>query len=190
MSRDTLAAQEETRLALAGAAARAERQNQPTFLLYGAGALLLASLIFVAVSFSSSLAASSDLATQKKQAEGTIQLAGKYQALQAAAKSQPWLNQPATQIRTRIEQAGADVGLKDHVPLPTTRTDPQRTIGSQQTRFDYEVRDESLPNLLSWLQKCLADVPGMEVYSITLRPEAHKWKLNVSFSRWERIETQ
>jgi hypothetical protein len=190
VSRTTLAAQEETRLALAAAAARAERQNQPKALLYAAGALLLAALIFVAVAFSSSLAAAADLATQKKQAEATVQLAGKYKALKEAAKNQGPNNQPATQIRTRIEQAGVDAGLKDHVPLPTTRTDPQRSIGSQQTRFDYEVRDESLPNLLAWIQKSLADVPGMEVYSITLRPEAHKWKLNVSFSRWERIENQ
>jgi hypothetical protein len=190
MSRTSLAAQEETRLALAAAAARAERQNQPKFLLYAAGALLLASLIFVAVAFGNSHAASSDLAAQKKQAAQTIQLAGRYKALREAAKSEPGANPQVMQIRTRILQAGGDVGLKDPIPVPVTRTEPQRSIGSQQTRFDYEVRDESLPNLLAWVQKSLADVPGLEVYSITLRPEAHKWKLNVSFSRWERIDTQ
>lgn len=189
MSRTPIAAQEETRLALAAAAARAERQNQPKFLLYAAGALLAAAIIFVGVAFSGSLAASADLASQKKQAETTVQLAGRYRALKAAAQNGPTY-QPATQIRTRIEQAGVDAGLKDRVPLPQTHTDPQRSIGSQQTRFDYEVRDENLPNLLAWMQKSLADVPGLEVYSLTLRPEAHKWKLNVSFSRWERIETQ
>jgi len=84
-----------------------------------------------------------------------------------------------------------DVGLKDRIPLPAARPpDVQRALGSQQLRFDYEVRDEDLPRLLSWVQKCIADVSGLEVYSVTLRPEAHKWKLNVSFSRWERIETQ
>jgi hypothetical protein len=190
MSRTTMAAQEETRLALAAAAARAERQNQPKFLLYGAAALLLASIIFVGISFSASLAASSDLGTQRKLAEGTIQRAGEFKALKRTDQAEPKFNQPAGQIRTRIEQAGVDVGLKDRVPLPQTRTDPQRTIGSQQTRFDYEVRDEDLPRLLAWVQKSLAEVQGLEVYSVTLRPEAHKWKLNVSFSRWERIETQ
>src|SRR5437773_12564169 len=62
MSRNpSLAAQEETRLALASAAARAERQNQPKALLYGAGLLLLAALIFLGLSFRSSVSAASDL---------------------------------------------------------------------------------------------------------------------------------
>jgi hypothetical protein len=30
------------------------------------------------------------------------------------------------------------------------------------------------------------DVPGLEVYSVRIRPETNQWDLNVTFSRWER----
>jgi hypothetical protein len=183
-----LAAQEEARLAMAAVAARAERLNQPSILLYLAALLLLAALIFLGVEFRASLSASSHLSSEKSQAEETIQKAGRLKALREAAQAEPSLSQPATQVRTRIEQAGVDVGLKNRVPLPTTRTERPPGLGSMQTRFDYEVRDEDLQRLLQWTQKAVTDVPGLEVYSISLRPEAHQWILRVSFSRWERTE--
>jgi hypothetical protein len=190
MSRATsLAAQEESRLALASAAARAERQNQPKGLLYGAGLLLLVALIFVGLALRTSLEAGDDLATQKGQADQVIKQAGKFKALSDAAKAGPELNnQSLTQLRTRIEQAGLDVGLKAKIPLPQTHDERPPGLGSKQTRYDYEVRDEDLPKLLQWVQKSVADVPGLEVYSISLRPDAHQWIMRVSYSRWERIE--
>jgi hypothetical protein len=189
MSRANLAAQEEARLALAATAARAERQNQPKVLLYGAGLLLLIALIFLGTSFRTSVAAASDLRAQRKQAEDIVKDAGELKAIREAVKSGP-VNQSAIQVRTRIEQAGADVGLKARVPTANTRTDPQPGLHSKQMRYDYEIRDEELPKLLQWVQKSVQDVPGLEVYSISLKPEAHQWTLRVSFSRWERIETQ
>ena len=184
----TFAAQEETRLALAAAAARAERQNQPKVLLYAAGLLLLAALLFLGITFRASLAAASDLKTQKRQAQETIDQAGLLKALHEAAAAAPELVQPATQVLSRIEQAGVDAGLKNKVPIPRPRFETPPGLGSKQTRLDYEIRDESLPRMLDWMERAVAEVPGLEVYSVSLKPETHQWILRVTFSRWERTE--
>jgi hypothetical protein len=184
----SLAAQEETRLALASAAARAERQNQPRALLYAAGLLLLIALIFVGVAFRGSLAAASDLRTQQKQTDDVIQRAGRLKALREASTSDTSLNQPLSQLISRIEQSGVEAGLKNHLSVPVKREEKPPGMGAKQTRLDYEVKDDDLPRLLQWVQKATAAVPGLEVYSVSLKPEAHQWTLRVSFSRWERIE--
>ncbi len=189
-----LAAQEETRLALAAVAARTERQNQPKVLLYGAGVLLVAALIFLGVAFQGSLAASNELNTQKKQAEEVAMQAGKLKALRAYIASDPGVNQPATQVLTRIEQAAVDVGLKVPTPLMPAAKHNDRAPGasSQLARLDYEIRSESLPQLLQWVQKAQENVPGLEVYGVSLRPAsptgAHEWVFRVSFARWEKVE--
>ena len=184
------AAQEDAKLALASAAARAERQNQPKSLLYGAGLLLVAASIFLAISFFGSRAASSALKTQRGHAESIMRQAGELRALhEAAATEGPKLVQRETQFLTRIEQAGVDVGLKAKIPVPTKRgPERQLSTGSMQTKFDYEIKDEQLPMLLAWMERAVAQVPGLEVYSVSIKPDVHVWTLRVTFSRWEKIE--
>ena len=193
MSRATgLAAQEETRLALAAEAARTERQNQPKGMLYGAGLLLLVALIFLGVAFQTSLGAFTELNTQKKQAQDVATQAGKLKALRELATTDPSVNQSAPQVLTRVELAGVEVGLKSPVRLPVRHNDRAPGAPSQLAHFDYEVRDESLPLLLQWVEKAQQNVPGLEVYGVSLRPEsptgAHQWVLRVSFTRWEKVE--
>ena len=183
-----LAAQEEARMTMAASAARTERLNQPRALLYLAGALLLAALIFLGVEFKASVAGSLRLKGEKSQYDDIVKKAGTLRALQDAAKANPESTQPTTQILSRIQEAGVKVGLKNRVPLPTTRTERPPGLGSIQTRYDCEVREEELDKALQWVQRAVADVPGLEVYSISLRPEAHNWVLRASFSRWERTE--
>jgi hypothetical protein len=189
-----LAAQEETRLALAAVAARTERQNQPKALLYAAGLLLVGAMIFLGVSFQGSVAAAKELATQKKQAEDVAKQAGRLKALREYLASDPGVNQAAPQVLTRIEQAAVDVGLKVPTPLMPSARHNDRAPGatSQLAHLDYEIRAESLPLLLQWVQKAQDNVPGLEVYGVSLRPAspsgAHQWVLRVSFARWEKVE--
>jgi hypothetical protein len=182
------AAQEDVKLALAAEAARAERQNQPKGLLYGAGVLLLAALVYLGVSFLESGSAAFAMRKERANANLVIEQAGKLKSLhEASATEGPHLGQPVTQVRSRIEQAGVDVGLKSRVPIPTTR-DGEKSPGGKQVKFDYEVRDEDLSKLLAWMERAVSQVPGLDVYSVSLKPEAHLWMLRVTFSRWERTE--
>jgi hypothetical protein len=187
---NTIAAQEETRLALASAAARTERQNQPRVLLFAAGLLLLIALIFVGVAFQGSLAASSDLRSQRLQTDDVIKRAGRYKALREAGSSDAAIIHPQqNQLVSRIQGAGVDAGLKNPVPLYTAKREEKPPgMGAKQTRYDFDVKDEELPKLLLWVQKATASVPGLELYSITLKPEAHQWSLRATFSIWEKIE--
>ena len=169
----TLAEQEEARLNLASVAARAERHNQPRGLVYGASVLLLAALIFVGVAFEGSAGALKDLKTQRDQAQSVIKQAGELKALHEAAANGADVFQSAPQVLSRIQQAALDVGLKGRVPIPSQSVGRATVYKSQQRRFDYpEVKDESLPALLRWMDKAVADVPGLEVYAVTLKPDA------------------
>jgi len=174
---------------LAGVAARAQRHNRPLHLVLFAGAILLVSVIALLVSLRSHSAARAQLADQELLATNTLKAAAKLKALQDVAGRDigPRLNEPATQVFSRIEQAGVDAGLKSKVPLPP-RPRVERPAGKQSvhTKFDYEVRDESLAALMDWMNRAVAAVEGLEVYSVSIKPEAQAWNLRVTFSRWER----
>jgi hypothetical protein len=59
--------------------------------------------------------------------------------------------------------------------------------GVQRVRFEYRaVRDEKLEALLGWLGQATEDIPGLEVFSVTIKPEAAGWLMDVVFTRWER----
>jgi len=78
--------------------------------------------------------------------------------------------------------------MKDQVQLPLKRRGPATPAGSQQVFLDYNVADESLPAMLSWIERSMADVPGLELFKIVMSPEQHKWRMKVTFSRWEKME--
>ena len=74
------------------------------------------------------------------------------------------------------------------VPIGSRTVNPDRNIGWNQVRYSYNIKDESLDSLLRWAQFVQDDVPSLEVYSVTLRPEATEWSLTIVFSRWEKPE--
>jgi hypothetical protein len=180
---------EDARVEQAAAAARTARQNQPKGLLAMASLLLLAALIYVAMSVVAQQAASDRLKGARSEAEEAVQLAGKLKALKVAASANPTTTATVSSLRTRIEQAGLEAGLSKNVPLPQERKDTvQVSLGSRKTHFEYTVADPSLPALLTWMQKAVAAVPGLEITSVSVVPEANNWRLRVIFSRWEKVE--
>lgn len=58
-----------------------------------------------------------------------------------------------------------------------------------QKKYQYSnLRHESIEEVMTWLQEATASLRGLEVESLTIRPEANAWQVNVVFSRWERKE--
>ncbi len=183
-----IASLEEARMEQAAEAARTARRNQPRGLLVLAGVLMLLALIYVGVAAMGRASAAEELDASKEQAEEALRLAGTLKAQRAAQQAGPVQVQAATALRTRIEQAGVEAGMKTRVPLPQTRTELPPGLGSKQVILDYTVQDEDVSALLQWVKLSVAAVPGLEVDGVTLRPEAHAWNLRVKFSRWEKVE--
>lgn len=184
-----LTAIEDARLELASAAARTARRNQPKGMLLFSGAVLVGALIFLLTSVMSRQSALSRLEKSKQQAESAVQLAGRYKALRAASTASPTVQATGSQqIFSRLEQAGAEAKLERTVPLPKPpRTDKPPGFGSVQSKFDYTVTDKSLSAILRWLELSVAAVPGLEINSVSLKPDQHTWTIRVTFSRWEKL---
>lgn len=58
-----------------------------------------------------------------------------------------------------------------------------------QKKFQYSnLRHDSIEDIMAWLQEATLSIKGLEVESLTIRPEAATWQVNVVFARWERKE--
>ena len=94
------------------------------------------------------------------------------------------LGVPIEGIRSRIMAAGTEAGLKNAVQLPRNEKSRGGTDAVQQ-RLVYDVRDESLDAIVRWIDIALRGTTGLEVYALSVRPEANQWNCKVTFSRWE-----
>jgi hypothetical protein len=177
---------EQARQEVAVAAARQARRNTPTHLIVIAVVLMGIALICTLVAAGSRAAALSRLDTQKRQAARVAELVARLNQLTDAERAgiQRW-GQPAERVQSKIQQAATQAGLKAAIP-PVNPTKSSPVGDAQRIQFKYDIRDESLPALLKWVEIATRDVPGLEVYSVRIRPEANQWDLNVTFSRWER----
>ncbi len=177
---------------IAGAASRNERRNRPTHLVVIAIALAAISLVALLFMLRSRTSAQALLVKETKIGENAVELAQQLKEIRIAEES--------TTIRygaaesdlppSKFINAGAAAGLKNPIQLPT-RNKPvadKDINGVHRIKVAYEAKDESMPNLMKWVQNVVRDIPGLEVYSISLKPEATQWVLKVTFSRWERTE--
>jgi len=181
---------DDQRVVLAGAAARTQRANQPRHLLLFACVLLAGAVLALSLAWRASTQAKEQLATQRATAEEVAQSAGKLRALKQAAASGgggPRANEPLQQIFSRIERASVDAGLKEPARLPRDqKREPNLTLKTVRVRLTYEVRDPDIGAIVAWTRKACEEVPGLEVSSLELSPEAQRWKALVVFTRWER----
>jgi hypothetical protein len=167
-------------------ARRSEGQNRPVRLVYITGAVLVASVIFLAIGISKRFAADASLERSRTRAVELLSLADRLEKLKAAAQDREGgsLGVPIEGIRSRIRAAGAEAGLKSPLPLPKD-DNAKGTSEAVQRRLIYEVRDESLDAVVRWMEIALRGTSGLEVYALTVRPEANQWYCKVTFSRWE-----
>ncbi len=167
-------------------ASRNERANRPVSWVVVAGVCLLVMLAWLLKSAAARMGADRDLARQRTTSGEMLQLVAELQQLEKAAaeRGAAELGKPLPDMRTRIGRAATTAGMKTE-PVPSTRTEGGQP-GVVRQRLTYDVKDESLASIVSWLHGAVADVPGLEVYSVRLKPEPTQWSVNVVFTRWER----
>lgn len=182
---------DDRRLELASLAARAERANQPRHVVLLALVVLGVALLFLAFAWQGYASATTRLAQQQRLTGDVRDSASRYRALVAVADTDGGIKGQVSSdtILSTIQGVGERAGLKNRIGLPTsTRRSPRTNsaANSEQVKWTYTIKDPSLSALLHFAQMAGGEVPGLEVYSVRLRPEAQGWELTVVFSRWER----
>ena len=189
----TADAGEEARFAAAAEAAAAERRNNPRYLLAIAGLVLAVALLWLFSSWSAWSSARAALVKQQKDRETITRNVADLRALKAVqgADSGPRLAEQEGAIRSRLRDIGRAAGLKEEDITPkSVKRDQRKDLGSVLLTASFEARDESMGPLLAWLDRATTEMPGLEVYKISIRPEAQKWLMQVTFSRWEKPDVR
>ncbi len=176
---------------IAVAASRNERSNRPTHLVIIAIGLTAIALVFLLFAIKARSGGLAELAKEKKIGTTAAELVAQLREIKSAeASTSVRYGKSETELlQSKFSNAAAAAGLKQFPPVYTRKPQNDRDIGGvHRTKVGYDVRDESMPNLMKWVQNVVRDTPGLEVYSIQLKPEATGWFLKVTFSRWERTE--
>ncbi len=183
-------AQDDARLVMTSAAARAERANQPRHLVLLGVAVLAGALLMLALAWRSYGAARGNLDEQRAQASRVVESAARLRALRQAREQDdgPRTGVASQQVLTRIEQLGRDAGLRDRLVPPRTSSRREPGANAVRTTWDYDVRDPSLAAVMDWCTRVPEQMPDLEVYAVRVRPEAQAWFVTVTFRRWERAE--
>ena len=183
---------EDARMLAAATAARTERANRPTMLVLFSAVLLAGALVWLLWAWSAQRDATRSLSFQQRKSERVAERVAQLLSLRARTTSGEAVNEGNTQLSQllpRIASAASASGIKDNVPPPAQRRLSPAGTTAKQLLLEYNVADESLPALLAWIDKSLADVPGLESYKVVVSPEQQKWRLKVTFSRWEKAES-
>ncbi|MBS0197662.1 MAG: hypothetical protein JSR77_12985 [Planctomycetes bacterium] len=180
---------DDDKMLAAATAARSERRNRPVTLIGASVVVLLAAALWLLMEWNAAAAARRTYAFQqtkaRRAAEATAQLLD-MRKRETSDETSSKLNEPTARIYPDVEAAARATGIKTNVlPKGSPRTALSTPV-SKQKLLEYEVRDESLAVLLAWTQKCATDIPGLEVYAVKITPEPQQWRLNVTFSRWEK----
>ncbi|MDX2146965.1 MAG: hypothetical protein SFZ23_05535 [Planctomycetota bacterium] len=174
---------------VAAAASRAESRNRPRVFILASSLALAIAFVMLVLGMGAKANADSSLRRERAQANEAVELLARLRQLDEAAKDSTKLpfGEQLSKIRSKITDAASRAGLKSPPQLPVSDQVVRNVAaGVNRNTWTYEVRDPSLRAMLDWLQLAIKDIPGFEVYSVTLKPEQNQWYLRVTFSRLER----
>lgn len=179
------AALEEAKFEMAAAAARTERQNRPSHLKAIAWALVIVATGALGLSTAKWFGADAELKKQEQTATRMLRYAARIKQLEEAAKSgTAKVTRTNVEIRAGMQRAAEEAGLG--TPSLPTEAPKERRYQAVKSRWTYNnVKTDSPENILKWCDLAVKRVPLLEVYSISIRPEATQWSASVVFQRWE-----
>jgi hypothetical protein len=184
---------EESRQVMSSLAARAESRRRPRIVLYASAVLLVASIVAVLMAWTARASAARRLEGERVVARKFAEDATRLLQMRAdatagggdAGRAESNLN-----MGSRLEAIAKRVGATKNPTFAPSRTEKAPRVGSsQRTKFIYDrVRGPQVEPLLSWVRSAVAEIPGLEVQSIKLNVEKAGWAMDVTFSRWERVQ--
>jgi hypothetical protein len=94
---------------------------------------------------------------------------------------------PIPNFRTQMEALATQSGLGVKPPLNET-SDRQGAVVVRSWSSDFQ--EANIRSVLEWLRRATVEpatrIPGLEVYSLTLKPAGEKWQVQLRLRRWER----
>lgn len=184
---------EATREDLAGALAmRAQAgasRNRPRSLVLGACLVFVCGAALCLHGMSKASDALGRTQRARTQADKTMQSLAHLDSLIKRGAGEGPRIEGSSQMLSKIEAAGLRAGYPAPFPVGLTGNTPRRDISANQVTVRYnQMKHADLDVLLAWVNGAVADVPGLEVLSLTVKPEAEKWSMDVRFARWERAD--
>ncbi|MFG0275647.1 MAG: hypothetical protein ACF8QF_11365 [Phycisphaerales bacterium] len=179
--------QEERREAAMLAGAQ-ERRNRPLTLL-GAGALVLVvCAIFALVSLVSVRSARLAYEVRRRQAGELQQVAAQIEQARAAASRGRVADRfaPERNLLTKLQSVSDRVGLERQPTL--NPQNPQRFEADSplvRRPIDVSITSATAGQITQWLDLAEAQVPGLHVISLQLRPDPAGWNARITLARWE-----
>lgn len=179
---------EDAKFELSLAATARERRNRPMVLVFGAAALLIVSGLLAIYGVATRASARSELRIRQEDQSRAEALVGEWKRLVQAETASPVASGIQKPFKiSSMEDLAVRARMKNKPTPPSTREDKSRP-GLIITRYTYpDVRDPNLDALVEWVRIATEEMQGLDVESITLKPEpAAGWKMDVTFRRWER----
>lgn len=149
---------------------------------------LIAAFVYLATTLSDRASAIRAMKRQQREAEKIIATAEELAVFDDRAASDPTsaFGAPIPMMLSRLEESAKAAGLTQ--ALSHRRGPGETKGGATMYRYPYEIRDPNLESVMLWLQECVEGIPGLEVQSLRIRPEAQSWYVSVTLTRWERSQ--
>lgn len=181
---------DEAKFELALSAASRERANRPLILVVLASALLVGSAGFAAYAVTTRASRRADLARALEDQAWAEAKVEEWKKLGAAEQTQPENAGVKGEFKvSKMEDLAIRAEMKSKPNAPVTRDDKSRQGVVVYSHIYTEVRDPSLAHMIEWVRSACAEIAGLEVEALTVRPEPAGWKMDVTFRRWERAGT-
>jgi len=182
---------DERRATMAAHAARTERANRPIHLVALACVLLIVAAGALMLAWGRLNAAKTQITSAAAQRERFIELGTRWREIAARASTDqgPKAGESITTLGSRIQGQASRAGMVNSPGVPTPRDVARPGQPTKRAIMSFtNVKDPDLTALLRWIDLSLEEVPGLELYALTLKVEGDQWNLSsVQFSRWERV---
>ncbi|MEZ6317275.1 MAG: hypothetical protein R3B49_00785 [Phycisphaerales bacterium] len=185
--RDVIPMTEDERYDGAAIAAATERRNRPRhFVVLGAAALGIA-LLALLFAWTARGTAREQLDARRAEMAQIESLGNELAALRSAKlvrTDDDTLFRTPSDMLTRLSDLASEAGLESEPPVPVER--PVNLEAGRRREWPYSVTDPSLDALLAWVRLAVERIPGTFPQTIELRPAGNRWRLDVTFARYER----
>lgn len=179
---------EDDRYQLASRAEAVARANRPTHLVFFAALVLGVALVVAILAWRADAGAGRSLRNRVAELTQIRDRADRLATLRAQLAGSPAedRNRPIPDLLSTMGALAREAGLSDPPAVPSTDNDPFE--GARRVSYTYTVRDESVENLVGWVELATERIPGMHTRRITLKPQANAWTMDVTFARFERLD--
>jgi hypothetical protein len=171
-------------------AAARERRNRPRGLVFLAAAVLVVAAVTAGMGVKAQRRALRSLRHALEDQAQVEAMAAEFRSLteQERSAGTQRAGEPIPNFRTLMEGLATQAGLSTR-PSPTEL--PADRQGSVLVRsWSYDFQESNIKSVLEWLRRATVDpatrIPGLEVFSLDLKPSGEKWQVTVRLRRWER----